>query len=48
MCQESWWYLLQMENECLCTEVVVVGHCCTYKGQYPKDRKVQKILDWPD
>src|SRR5882724_6197322 len=29
-------------------EVVAVGHCCTYEGCYPEDRKVQKILDWPD
>ena len=29
-------------------EVVAVGHCCTYEGHYPEDRKVQKILDWPD
>jgi len=29
-------------------EVVVVGYHCTYEGRYPEDRKVQKILDWPD
>ena len=29
-------------------EVVSVGHHCTYKGCYPEDRKVQKIIDWPD
>src|SRR5882724_1763572 len=29
-------------------EVVAVGHCCTYEGCYLEDRKVQKILDWPD
>src|SRR5467141_3870305 len=29
-------------------KVVAVGHRCTYKGCYPQDRKVQKILDWPD
>jgi len=29
-------------------EVVAVGHHCTYEGHYPEDRKVQKILDWPD
>src|SRR5882724_6573580 len=29
-------------------EVVAVGHCCTYDGCYPEDRKVQKIIDWPD
>src|SRR5882724_8242511 len=29
-------------------EVVAVGHCCTYEGRYPEDRKVQKIIDWPD
>src|SRR5882724_7699966 len=29
-------------------EVVAVGHCCTYEGHYPEDRKVQKILDLPD
>jgi len=28
-------------------EVVAVGHKCTYKGRYPEDQKVQKILDWP-
>jgi len=29
-------------------EVVAVGHRCTYEGRYPKDRNVQKIIDWPD
>jgi len=29
-------------------EVVAVGHRCTYKGCYPEDCKVQKIIDWPD
>ena len=29
-------------------EVVVVGHKCTYSGQYPEDQKVQKIQDWPN
>src|SRR5882724_2096701 len=29
-------------------EVVAVGHCCTYEGRYPEDRKVQKIIDLPD
>ena len=29
-------------------EVVAVGHRCTYKGHYPEDRKVEKIIDWPD
>src|SRR5882724_3405541 len=29
-------------------EVVAVGHRCTYEGRYPKDHKVQKIIDWPD
>ena len=29
-------------------EVVAVGHHCTYKGHYPEDQKVQKILDWTD
>jgi len=29
-------------------EVVAIGHCCTYEGHYPKDHKVQKIMDWPD
>ena len=29
-------------------EVVDVGHRCTYKGCYPEDHKVQKIIDWPD
>src|SRR5882724_3432605 len=28
-------------------EVVTVSHKCTYKGHYPEDQKVQKILDWP-
>jgi len=27
-------------------EVVAVGHCFTYKECYPKDWKVQKIMDW--
>jgi len=29
-------------------EVVAVGHCCTYEGCYPKDHRVQKIMDWLD
>src|SRR5882724_6581147 len=29
-------------------EVVAVGHHCTYEVHYPKDHKVQKIIDWPD
>ena len=29
-------------------KVMAIGHCCTYEGRYPKDCKVQKIIDWPD
>src|SRR5882724_9934688 len=29
-------------------EVVAVGHGCTHERHYPEDRKVQKIIDWPD
>ena len=29
-------------------EVVAVGHCCTHEGCYPKDLRVQKIMDWLD
>ena len=29
-------------------EVVAIGHHCTYERHYPKDHKVQKIMDWPD
>ena len=29
-------------------EVMAVGHHCTYKGYYPEDHKVQKIIVWPD
>jgi len=47
-CQESRRNLFRLENGCLCPEVVAVGHRCIYEGCYLEDRKVQKILDWPD
>jgi len=47
-CQEGGRNVLGLEMDICVPVVVAVGHRCTYEGRYPEDRKVQKIIDWPD
>jgi len=43
-----WEECSRLENGHLCTSGCGCGSSLHYEGRYPEDRKVQKIIDWPD